>query len=85
MKTSDGLERQTCGCCGRQFIAFEPGLCSICTAPGDRRTAAERLLPLKTCEKCEEIYGAELGECPVCTAAPKARRTKYASSSLVRE
>lgn len=66
-----GAERQTCSQCGRQFLAFEPGLCSVCTPPGDNRTAAERLLPLKTCGGCGEIYGAELGDCPVCVGGSK--------------
>jgi len=67
----EGAERQTCGGCGRQFFAFEPGLCSVCEGPAPRLSAAERLLPLKTCAKCSEIYGAELGDCPVCVGGSK--------------
>lgn len=68
-----GAERQTCGQCGRQFWAFEAGLCSICAGPRPGLSAAERLLPLKTCGACGEIYGAELGQCPVCVGGSKFR------------
>lgn len=64
-ETETGYTWQTCEC-GTPFLAEAPGLCAVCAGPDGQPPAAERLLSVKTCDECGQIYGAELEECPIC-------------------